>query len=53
MASVIASEFGEATGTARAALIGLGVVLFVITIGIGMLARTVVARYDRRQGVTA
>jgi phosphate transport system permease protein len=39
MAAVIANEFGEATGTHRAALIGLGVVLFVITIVVNMLAR--------------
>ena len=32
MASVIAHNFGEATGRSRAALIGLGVVLFAITI---------------------
>ena len=32
MAAVIANQFGEATGTYRAALIGLGVVLFVLTI---------------------
>ena len=31
MPSVIANEFGEARATAAAALIGLGVVLFVIT----------------------
>jgi phosphate transport system permease protein len=53
MASVIASQFGEATGTYRSALIGLGVVLFVITIFVGILARTVVARYDRRTGAVA
>jgi phosphate transport system permease protein len=41
MAAVIANEFGEASGTHRAALIGLGVVLFLITIGINALARAV------------
>ena len=46
--SVIANQFGEASGTHRAALIGCGVVLFAITILISMAARTVVARTDRR-----
>jgi phosphate transport system permease protein len=39
MAGVIANEFGEATGVHRAALIGLGVVLFVITILVNVMAR--------------
>ena len=39
MAGVIANQFGEATGTHRAALIGLGVVLFVITILVNVMAR--------------
>jgi phosphate transport system permease protein len=52
MASVIVAEFGEASGVHRAALIGLGVVLFVLTILVGMSARAVVNRYDRRMGVT-
>jgi phosphate transport system permease protein len=48
LAAGIANEFGEATGTWRAALVGLGVVLFVITIVIGVIARTFVARVERR-----
>ena len=44
MAAVIANEFGEASGTHRAALIGLGVVLFVITILVNVLARAIVSR---------
>jgi phosphate transport system permease protein len=48
MAAVIANQFGEATDTYRAALIGLGVVLFAITIVIGVIARTLVARVDAR-----
>ncbi len=44
MAAIIANEFGEATGTHRAALIGLGVLLFVITIVIGIFARWIVSR---------
>jgi phosphate transport system permease protein len=52
LASIIANQFGEATGEQRAALIGMGVVLFVLTIGVGILARGVVARYDRKSGAT-
>ena len=52
MASAIVNEFPEASGTHRAALIGLGVVLLVLTVLVGMLARGAVARYDRRTGVT-
>jgi phosphate transport system permease protein len=51
MASVIVNSFGEATGTERAALIGLGVVLLGVTVVIGVLARTVLARRQRRLGV--
>jgi len=47
MAAVIANQFGEASGTFRAALIGLGVVLFVITIFVNMSARAMVGRFDR------
>jgi phosphate transport system permease protein len=53
LASIIANQFGEATGEYRAALIGMGVVLLVLTVGVGMLARGVVTRYDRRMGVTS
>ena len=48
MPAVIANEFGEASGTFRAALIGLGVLLFVLTIIINIIARGVVARSTRR-----
>jgi phosphate transport system permease protein len=48
MPSVIANEFGEASGDWRAALIGLGVVLFVITIVINLGARTLVERSIRK-----
>ena len=51
LASVIANQFGEASGTQRAALIGCGVVLFVITILISLAARAVVTRADRRAGI--
>ena len=48
MPSVIANEFGEATGVFRAALMGLGVLLFGFTIIINMIARGVVQRSVRR-----
>jgi phosphate transport system permease protein len=47
--SVIANQFGEATvGEFRAALIGMGVLLFVLTIIINLSARGVVGRSTRR-----
>ena len=49
MPSVIANEFGEATGTFRAALMGLGVLLFAFTIIINVLARGIVKRSARRK----
>ncbi len=51
MAGIIPLEFGEASGVHQAALIGLGVVLFVVTIAVGILARSVLARSDRRRGI--
>ncbi len=48
MPSVIANEFGEATGLDRAALMGLGVLLFAFTIIINVIARGVVERSARR-----
>jgi phosphate transport system permease protein len=48
MPSVIANEFGEASGVQRSALIGLGVLLFVITIIINLGARIIIARSARR-----
>jgi phosphate transport system permease protein len=50
MAAVIANEFGEASGTHRAALIGLGVVLFLITIAVNALARGVLSITGGSQG---
>jgi phosphate transport system permease protein len=49
MPAVIANQFGEASGTFRAALMGLGVLLFVITIIINVIARGVVERSARRK----
>jgi phosphate transport system permease protein len=48
MPAVIANEFGEATGVFRSALMGIGVLLFVFTIIINIVARAVVARSARR-----
>jgi phosphate transport system permease protein len=48
MPAVIASQFGEADDTHRAALIGLGVALFVLTIIVNMAANAVVQRSIRR-----
>ena len=46
--SVIANEFGEASGVFRAALMGMGVLLFFFTIIINVIARGVVERSARR-----
>ncbi len=48
MAAVIVNQFGEASGLFRSALIGLGVVLFGITIIVNVSARGIVSRFDRR-----
>lgn len=53
LASIIANQFNEATGIQRAALIGMGVVLLVLTVAVGMLARGIVNRYDRHSGAVA
>jgi len=50
MASVIANEFGDASGTWRSALIGLGLVLLVLTVIIGAGARLILNRTERRHG---
>jgi phosphate transport system permease protein len=49
MPSVIANQFGEASGVFRAGLIGIAVLLFVLTIIINVLARGVVERSARRK----
>jgi phosphate transport system permease protein len=49
MPAVIANEFGEASGEFRAALMGLGVLLFVFTIIINIIARGIVERSARRK----
>jgi phosphate transport system permease protein len=49
MPAVIANQFGEASGVFRAALMGIGVLLFVFTIVINVVARGVVERSARRK----
>ena len=49
MPSVIANQFGEASGVFRAALMGIGVLLFVFTIIVNVIARAVVVRSARRK----
>ena len=49
MPAVIANQFGEAFGVQRSALLGIGVLLFVLTIVVNVLARAVVARSMARQ----
>ncbi|HEX2771025.1 MAG TPA: phosphate ABC transporter permease subunit PstC [Micromonosporaceae bacterium] len=46
MAAVIVQQFGESSGTFTAALIGLGVVLFAITVLINFVAQVVVRRAE-------
>lgn len=48
MPAVIAQNFGEASGTYRSALIGLGVALFVVTVVVNLLARLIVRRAEIR-----
>ncbi|MDG4797857.1 phosphate ABC transporter permease subunit PstC [Micromonospora sp. WMMD1082] len=48
MAAVIVQQFGESTGTFTAALIGLGVVLFAMTVLINVLAQVIVRRAEAR-----
>jgi phosphate transport system permease protein len=48
MAAVIVQQFGESTGTFTAALIGLGVVLFAMTVIINLTAQAIVRRAEFR-----
>ena len=48
MPAVIANQFGESSGVFKAALMGLGVLLFAFTIIINVIARGVVQRSARR-----
>jgi len=47
MPSVIARNLNESTGDYQAALIGLGVVLFLLTVLVNIAARHLVVRFDR------
>jgi phosphate transport system permease protein len=49
MPSVIANQFGEATGLQRSGLMGIGVLLFAFTIVINVIARGVVERSARKK----
>ena len=49
MPAVIANQFGESTGVFKAGLMGMGVLLFALTIVINMIARGVVERSARRK----
>jgi phosphate transport system permease protein len=51
MASIIANQFGEASGIHRSALIGLGVILLILTIIVGGIARAILRRANNRLGV--
>ncbi|BCJ71375.1 phosphate transport system permease protein [Catellatospora sp. IY07-71] len=52
--AIIVDQWGESTGDFRAALIGMGVVLFIITVLINLLARVVVRRAEiRMKGAAA
>jgi phosphate transport system permease protein len=53
MPAVIANQFGEASGVFRAALIGMGALLFLLTIIVNLSARAVVERNARRMRGTA
>lgn len=51
LASIIANQFGEASGVQRSALIGFGLVLLGITIVLGVIARAVLRRSNKRLGI--
>ena len=48
MPAVIVQQWGEAGGMHRNALVGLGVVLFVMTVIVNYLARIIVRRAEAR-----
>jgi phosphate transport system permease protein len=48
--AVIANQFGEASGVHRSALIGLGLFLFVITIIVNLIARSIISRSAHHVG---
>lgn len=52
LSSVIANEFGEAGQLQRSALIGLGLMLFIVTLILNFIARYLVHRVRQKSGVT-
>ena len=48
MAAIIANQFGEAAGLQRSSLIGLGVVLFDMTILVNVVAQAILSRGQQR-----
>lgn len=50
MAAIIANQFGEAAGLQRSSLIGLGVVLFDMTILVNVVAQAILSRGQQRLG---
>ena len=53
LAAVIANEFGEATGLHRSALFAAGLVLFLLTLLVNVIARAIVLRGSRPGGFRA
>jgi phosphate transport system permease protein len=51
IAANIANYFGEAGATGRSALIATGLVLFIMTLFVNVIARTVIYRSARKQGL--
>lgn len=51
LASNIATEFGEAGPLQKSALIGLGLILFILALALNFAARMLVARVRRKSGV--
>jgi phosphate transport system permease protein len=49
MPAVIANQWGEAYGLQRSALMGIGVLLFIFTIIVNVIARAIVVRSARRK----
>jgi phosphate transport system permease protein len=48
MAATIANQFNEASGLFRSALVGLGLVLFVLTIIVNMSAQRIISHFDNK-----
>jgi phosphate transport system permease protein len=53
IAANIANYFGEAGANGRSALIATGLVLFVMTLCVNLIARTVIYRAAVKQGTAA